>query len=450
MSETVQPNPPAAEQKLLSILRRDLLRGMGLGVAAAALPSSAALAQAASANTSADGLRAWSDYIDALKPAGAVAEMSWFPQDEQTRADVYRQLVMNITQGYFWYFQSTPEHPDWMPFENSVFLLQPNPDAVYHIAPVDGRGTYRIVGNRGSNKIMNIAIGAGLLGTKAYAEALARKQPGFNNYDADGLTLGKDGAFEVIFSPERPKGWTGDWRYLDPAAANIMIRQFAYEWGVEQEARFAIERLDKPASKPRLTPAQIGDRLDLLLGDFVQRFSSYIAGYQASVLKKLGPNTMELSGFEDMGNSPDWPQKYWRCMYDYQPGEALIVETDVPECKYWNVQMNDVLWNQIEFAYRQSSLNGHQARLDADGKFRAVIALEDPGVPNWLDTHGYQRGMLVGRWHRAKSYPMPTIRKVPFADIRKHLPADTPRVTPAERDKALRARNIGMQLRRRW
>ena len=39
-------------------------------------------------------------------------------------------------------------------------------------------------------------------------------------------------------------------------------------------------------------------------------------------------------------------------------------------------------------ANRQSSLNGHQAVLDPDGVFRAVISARDPGVPNWLDTGG--------------------------------------------------------------
>jgi hypothetical protein len=114
------------------------------------------------------------------------------------------------------------------------------------------------------------------------------------------------------------------------------------------------------------------------------------------------------------------------------------------------VQLNDELWNQIEFGYRQSSLNALQAKLDSDGKFRTVIALEDPGVANWLDSGGHTRGMLVGRWHGADSYPMPTIRKVPFADIAQHLPADTPMVTPAEREAALRKRNLGLRMRRRW
>ncbi len=389
-------------------------------------------------------LRSWSEYVDLMKAAGANADLTWFPADEQIRAELYRQLVMNVAQAYIWYFQSTREHPDWMPFENSIFLLQPNPDAIYHMAPVSGDGIYRVTGNRGSNRVMGFAVSSCMFGTQ-------ERQEGFNNYDADELTLGEGGAFEVIFSSQRPKGWTGDWRELHPRAGALLIRQFAYDWGRDEDARFAIERLDRPACKPRLTTEQIAARLDEVLGRFAERFSRMCLSYQNNVLQRLGVNRMELSGFEDLGNGKDWPQKYWRCIYDYRPGEALILETELPRiCKYWNVQLADELWNQIEYGYRQSSLNAHQARLDSDGRFRAVIALEDPGVPNWLDSAGHTRGMLIGRWHGADRYPMPTITKVPFSQIRNFLPIDTAAISFEEREAALRARNVGLQMRRRW
>jgi hypothetical protein len=54
------------------------------------------------------------------------------------------------------------------------------------------------------------------------------------------------------------------------------------------------------------------------------------------------------------------------------------------------------------------------------------------------------------RWNRASEYPDPTMIKVPFADIRKHLPEDTPVVTPEERRDQLRLRREGAQLRRIW
>ena len=56
----------------------------------------------------------------------------------------------------------------------------------------------------------------------------------------------------------------------------------------------------------------------------------------------------------------------------------------------------------------------------------------------------------IGRWYGADSLPIPTLVRVPFNEVRRHLPADTSFVTPEERSAQLRARCLGGQLRRRW
>jgi hypothetical protein len=45
---------------------------------------------------------------------------------------------------------------------------------------------------------------------------------------------------------------------------------------------------------------------------------------------------------------------------------------------------------------------------------------------------------------------MPIIKRVALAELRAHLPADTPIVTPTERAEQLRARVRAAQRRRRW
>jgi len=45
---------------------------------------------------------------------------------------------------------------------------------------------------------------------------------------------------------------------------------------------------------------------------------------------------------------------------------------------------------------------------------------------------------------------MPVIKRVPLAELRKHLRADRPVVTPQERAEKLRARVRAAQRRRRW
>ena len=138
-------------------------------------------------------------------------------------------------------------------------------------------------------------------------------------------------------------------------------------------------------------------------------------------------------------------------MFEIDADEALIVETDIPErCRYWNFQLADEFWRSIDWVHRQTSLNGHTARLDADGKFRFVVSARDPGVPNWLDTVDHRTGIVYGRWTGCSSTPTPTVQRVAFAEVRKHLPPDTPRIDATQREAAIRERRTGAQLRRRW
>jgi hypothetical protein len=386
-------------------------------------------------------LGSWSDYVDLLRPADELTALTFDPASDELRAELYRQFLMNLSLGYFLYFQSTPEHPEWAPFLNSVFRLQPNPDDTYLLAPVAADGVYRITGERGSVRLLTFLTGRNMMGMS--------DEPGENYgyFDADELQLGPQGEIDLIVSAERPAGWTGDWRPLHAGSEFIMVRQRAYDWGREREASLAIERVGAAPLKPRPTAAETDQRMRALLGGFTARLSRKWLEFQNAALRRGLVNQLELT---DMGGSAP-PQRYWVGMFRLDPGEALILETEIPrQHAYWNVQLNDELWNAVEFVYRQSSLNGRQARLDSDGRFRAVIALEDPGVPNWLDPGGAQQGMLIGRWYKADSLPVPTLTAVPLDQLRAHLPADTPVVTPAARAEQLRLRSIGAQLRRRW
>jgi hypothetical protein len=127
---------------------------------------------------------------------------------------------------------------------------------------------------------------------------------------------------------------------------------------------------------------------------------------------------------------------------DYRIGadEALIIEMTPIEARYWGFQTASVWGQTNDYSYHQSSLNAQQVKVDGDGKVRLVLALGDPGVPNWLDPVGIGTGSVLLRWYKAKGTATPETRLVPLADLRRHLPKDTPTVTPAERAEQLKAR----------
>lgn len=391
-------------------------------------------------------MRDWPDYVDLLKGGQELLAHTRDPGSAITRAQLWRQLTMNLAQGYFLLFQSTADHPEFAPFENSVFLAQPNPDAVYYYAPIDGRGIYRVTGERGDAPVAGFALGSRIIGMDA------EPGKGLGNYDLDDLAIDGDGCFEVIFSAERPEGHEGNWLRMDAETDFILVRQFSYDWGRERDLRLAIERLDIDSQiRPPLSPEATDAKLAHLMGGYARNLSSICLSAISRCADRGFVNAFNLNTFQELGNGQDWPQAYFETVYDIAEEEALIIESELPQSRpYWNIQVIDAFWNQVEYVYRQSSLNGLQAAIDTDGLFRAVLAHRDPGVANWLDTAGNTYGMLIGRWYRCSSLPLPRITKVKFDEIGAHLGEATVRITSSEREEALRRRRIGAQLRRKW
>lgn len=391
-------------------------------------------------------MKSWTEYLDLLKSGDEILKEATAPVDEQLRAELYRQLSMNLAQAYFLLMMADPRYPEFIPYLNSAFLLQPNPDAVYYVTALDGAGTYRVTGERGNAPVLGFATGNKMFGT----DGLKMGQ-GFGNYDANDLALDADGRFSVIFSAERPKGYEGDWLHLDPRSDFLMVRQFSYDWGNEKDARIAIERIDKPKElKPRPTPDEIDAKLRKVFA-----YALDVSRVAMAQIKRPHDggfiNKMHIHTFKDMGNSDDWPQAYFEMVFDIGPDEALVIESELPQTRtYWNVQVIDGIWNQVDIPYRQSSLNGLSAKVDSDGKFRAVLSHVDPGFHNWLDTGGSGYGMLIGRWYRCSSTPTPQIARMKLDQVAGHLGAGSPRATAEERAQQLRSRLIGNQMRRKW
>ena len=89
-------------------------------------------------------------YLQPLEEAVNEIANTWRPDDPEYRADVYRQIMMQFSYGYFAFFHADAEHPDWAPLWNPVYTLQPNPDDIYLYCPIRSDLTYRVAGNRGT------------------------------------------------------------------------------------------------------------------------------------------------------------------------------------------------------------------------------------------------------------------------------------------------------------
>jgi hypothetical protein len=391
-------------------------------------------------------LMSWEEFVDQLKPLGARL-MRRLPErlreDPQVVQESYRLLLAGLARGLSDAVVGDRRHPMFVPeISLAQNVFQPNSDTIYKSVMIDGAGVYRLKGERGDTRMLILAqLGPDTLRTGKLGAALKQ-------YDFDTLTFDDQGRFDVIISGTRPDGHRGDWWELDPRAEKFMVRTVGCRWGDEREPRYGIDRLDVAPTKGRHSAAELSFRLSeipTIAGHCACTFPDHVEKLrQEGYINRL--KVFDVSQMVGLNR-----QHYYEGAYQLEEDEALIVEAKVPDkVKYWSLILTNDIYETTDWSNNQSSLNDAQAHIDRDGWFRAVVSARDPGLPNWLDTSGYPSGAIQGRWFDASSAPTPEVKKLKLADVRSALPADTPRVTPAERDATLRERRIKAQMRVIW
>jgi hypothetical protein len=326
-------------------------------------------------------------------------------------------------------------NPDYPQFHRilSPYLQYgiPAADCAYLYAPVRSEYTYRISGTIGTAHLLHVEV------SKEIVPHLDRwtRFGGLEEF-----ATGPRGELEIVLSREPHEG---NWIRLpdDNTIGSVLVRQYYYDWDVEEPARINIERVGAEYPPPPYYPETAGAGLALLheFFDVVPALCERaVEAYYAADPSEI-PFAPLPFGWKDLS----YGMGHFRC----RPGEAVILEVRPPDCPYWSFQLMNHQWEALDWHLRQSSLNGHQAVLDADGMFRAVIAHRDPGVANWLDPAGHQVGLLAGRYFRPDATSPARLRVVPFASIAEHLPSDTATISHVQRQESLRLRMLSVRRR---
>jgi hypothetical protein len=128
------------------------------------------------------------------------------------------------------------------------------------------------------------------------------------------------------------------------------------------------------------------------------------------------------------------------------PDEAIIVEFDRHD-GLWMFTNMGASCTSMDFLYRPVSYTPSRTKVDGDGKIRLILAHDDPGFHNWIDTQRFERGHLTYR-HMLEGSPAPlTTRLVKWKALADELPPDTSRVTSEERTAQMLARFNGIRQR---
>ncbi|MCA9504370.1 MAG: hypothetical protein H6748_21715 [Spirochaetaceae bacterium] len=377
----------------------------------------------------------WTAFCERLASAGGLVLREGLPDAPADRAEAHRYLLQRLVASIEEVLEAETEPPVVALYSHKLRKYgMDSADAKYSTVRLDPRGTYRLYGELGSAH--HVAL------------QLVSNAEGYAAFDSLALTELRDRGeteLDVRVSAARPEGWTGAWLPIDPRARELLIREYFYDWDAETPSTFLVERLDDPAKAARLDAATIERQLEAIASTFEATVPKWLPASlddrQHRVNQLRPPATSAREGIRENAYGSGW--------FRLRPGEALLIELDEPDAHLWSFELGDFWWQSIDYVNHTSSLNGFQAHRSADGRYRLVLSLEDPGVPNWLDPAGHDEGVIIYRYQLAGgATPVPTTRLVRLSELASWLPEETPRVTPAARREEIRKRRA--HAARRW
>ena len=310
--------------------------------------------------------------------------------------DGFRYVANLIEGGFLLGFEADPERPFFRPIVSRARkMLGDNADALYYTAPVRDDLVYSVKGNVVGTVYLSLTVETGSQDA-GYSDDVA----GVINQES--FDVDANGDFEVIFGgPKRERNWFP----LAKNAAELIVRAY-FE-----------KALPRAADVNTVVPLTI-QQLHSVDPPDPWNDESVAAGFNRAInfvrtrtldFPKPGeaPQPAWVSPIPNTFNAPETPQgigyaatdaKYSMAPYVLAPDEALVITGRWPDAAFGNVCLWTRYMQTYDYAHRSVSRNRANTVLEPDGSFRMVIAHEDPGLPNWLDTEGRSFGIVFWRF----------------------------------------------------
>lgn len=284
-----------------------------------------------------------------------------------------------------------------------------NPDGEYPLAMIDGRYRYRVRGRRGTTAYLGFQVLAGV--------GLTPRRMAAYVSDRD-LKLGDDDTFSFVLAANEPTAdeLAGDaWVAIPEDASAIVVREYVADRATEIAADLSIEPLDPPALPPLPTDAAIAEQLTSMAWT-IAKLTTLHRTIKPELLET--PNVLVTAEATQLGAADTTPDNlYMIGTFRLAPDEALVIDLEPPDTRYWSVTLENIWHECIDARRRRSSITNAGAVTDDDGKVRIVAAATNPAVDNWIDTGGRHRGFVTVRWLDNPDAPSVTTRVTPVSEV---------------------------------
>jgi hypothetical protein len=397
-----------------------------------------------------DALRlAWQHFCTQLQQAGERVFKDQNPATPLHRADAFRFLTQNLGQAFDLALETKdPQFPALHAFCGPTRKLGGDAaDLVYQQAWIDGASVYRISGNKGTARFLNITVQGPRPDKQPGTDVPSLHEPFGDIPEANlfghQLQTDADGHFKLYVGGEK-RG--PNWLPTTPGSRKLFLRQGFDRWD-EKPAVLRIERVGMQEPPPLPTPQTMiaamgwaGRFVTGLMNAWPEHPYQYSSAVDAVNVNRFAADPSADTGDQKRGRA------IAHLCWQLAPDEALIVEFDSHD-SFWMVTNSGVFFNSMDYRYRPVSYTPNRTQVDGDGKVRLILSHDDCGYHNWIDTQHFVRGNLTYRAFLSNAAPTFRTRLVARSELAQALPADSAMVTAEQRAAQLHERFEGIQQR---
>jgi hypothetical protein len=314
-----------------------------------------------------------------------------------------------------------------------------NPDNIYRHIPIDAAARYEV---HGQLRPLHSAQFTFQLLHHANTIPVGKDNTSLGVLNGKDMLIGADGSFSVTIDSQLANGRLNHIQSPPGPLLRLLIRDTLTNW-LQSPSVITVRRVAGP-SAPRVDESAVTGRVAEQLYDWIGGWLNYISQW-------AGPppeNTLT----PPHGRAGGWgyisPMRF-RLADD----EAMIVTIDDAAAEYGAIQLTDVWTMATDPQKFVSSYTSPQSRQNSDGTYTYVVAPQDPGTANWIDTAGMHQGWIAVRWQgvpRTRTNTDGLLREVRVAkvhDLPSILPSEARGVTPEQRRQEFQQRADEWRLR---
>ncbi|WP_344648682.1 hypothetical protein [Cryptosporangium japonicum] len=317
-----------------------------------------------------------------------------------------------------------------------------NPDTLYFSANLRPDAEYVVTGRRGTTRDLSFQVLSG-----DYSAAEVPDSP--SAFDDRSIDVAADGTYELRFGPGPARK---NYVTLAPEATTLAVREVFSDWATETRGEIRIHRVDTAGAAPTPpTAAQLRKRYEVAGKMLLSRLRTWLQFPEWFYLQ-LPVNTLTEPRLTPGGLSTQYSSAGH---YDLPDDVAMVLTVPKSDAPYQGLQLGSRWYISLDYQNHQTSLTTDQAKADPDGLIRFVISEQNPGLTNWIERTGHDRGFVQLRWQRVAremtAADGPTVELVPVSELPDRLPYhEDQRITPpawaeriAGRQAAVNRRMLG-------